>query len=188
MRRRRAFGPVWWLRVMVGLASTVVVAALTVGAVAVWLPALLPGYKAAAVVSGSMRPVLDEGDLVVFSTLPPPDERGLSDLGIDVGDVILFISPRDGRTQIVHRVIQVTSDGRVATKGDANSTPDNWLVEPADIRGKVRFVVPYAGTLAYLRIQNRPGSLAAVLVGVAAVSALSTRPRLPRRMRGRHSR
>src|SRR5690606_13958680 len=77
MRRRRAFGPVWWLRVMVGLASTVVVAALTVGAVAVWLPALLPGYKAAAVVSGSMRPVLDEGDLVVFSTLPPPDERGL---------------------------------------------------------------------------------------------------------------
>lgn len=158
-------------------------AASAVGAAAVWVPALLPSYETAAVVSGSMRPVVSEGDLVIFRSFPPPDRRASSDLGLAPGDIVLFLSPRDGTTRIMHRVVSVTDDGRVKTKGDANPVADDWLVDPGDVKGVARLVIPRAGMLAYLRTSNQPAPLVLLLAVALAISVLSARPRLPRHLR-----
>ena len=54
------------------------------------------------------------------------------------GDVVVFPSP-DGDCKVVHRVLSVDRDG-VRTKGDNNRHVDPWIVNPADIIGRVEWI------------------------------------------------
>lgn len=65
---------------------------------------------------------------------------------IEVGDVIAFDS---GGRMIVHRVIDIGSDGDFITKGDANSTSDS-PVSPSRVIGEVVGVSPLAGKLVVI--------------------------------------
>ena len=79
------------------------------------------------VLTDSMYPVIESGDLIICRTEEPEN--------IQVGDVIAFFDPAgNGSSIVTHRVVEVTEqDGKIAwrTKGDNNNTEDRLLV-PAD--------------------------------------------------------
>jgi signal peptidase len=92
----------------------------------------LARYVTLAVVTGdSMSPSVRRGDVCVVA-------RG-SEAG--VGDVVVYRAVSGGRP-VLHRVIDVKPDGTLATKGDANETPDAELVARDSVVGKVVRVVP----------------------------------------------
>lgn len=79
------------------------------------------------VLTDSMFPEIESGDLVICHTADPED--------IAVGDVIAFFDPAgNGSSIVMHRVIEVTGQGDSLawkTKGDANNVEDRMPV-PAD--------------------------------------------------------
>ena len=79
------------------------------------------------VLTDSMYPVIESGDLIICHTEEPEN--------IQVGDVIAFFDPAgNGSSIVTHRVVEVTEqDGKIAwrTKGDNNNTEDRLPV-PAD--------------------------------------------------------
>lgn len=85
----------------------------------------------AVVVSDSMRPTLEKGDLVLIQTISKKPEEG---------DVILFSGfielDQERRETVIHRVYKVNKDGSVLTKGDAMPRVDPWVVPPEKIIGK----------------------------------------------------
>lgn len=101
------------------------------------------GLEPLTVLTGSMRPAIDPGDLVLVSRIRARDARP--------GQVITFRSP-DGRDRTVtHRVVTATPRaGQIAfvTRGDANDAPELWSTDAAGRIGRVRAVVPRAGYVA----------------------------------------
>ncbi len=93
-----------------------------------------------AVVSDSMEPVYYKGDMLLVV--------GTED--IEVSDVIIYQNPTTN-LPIVHRVIEITEDGRYITKGDNNALDDvTGGIVPAPIphsalHGKSIFKMPYLG-------------------------------------------
>ena len=96
------------------------------------------GYKPMPVLSGSMKPVIEVGDMIVAKQISPE--------GIEVGDVITFRTSPE--TIVTHRVIEIVAeDGQPSfrTKGDANSTEDQNLIALDQIIGILAFRIPYGG-------------------------------------------
>lgn len=88
------------------------------------------------VLTDSMYPLIESGDLILCRTAQPEQIR--------VGDVIAFFDPAgNGSTIVTHRVLEVTEqNGQIAwkTKGDNNNTEDRLPV-PGD-----SLVAVYEGT------------------------------------------
>ncbi len=94
--------------------------------------------------SGSMRPTLEIGDVILMEPVSSSD--------IEVGDVIIFYKP--GTKQlIVHRVVEKTGEG-LYTKGDANPTVDWWSPLPyEDVVGRwTGFKIPSWLGIGYLSL------------------------------------
>lgn len=96
------------------------------------------------VLTGSMRPGIQPGDVVLVSP------EALS--AVRPGQVIDFQPPGEGGASVVHRVVSVTRGPAgtvIRTKGDANDVADPWK---ARLGGKsawrVRAVIPKLGYLA----------------------------------------
>lgn len=96
---------------------------------------LLHGSAPVLVASGSMGPSVRAGDLVV---LEPYHSQELTP-----GMVVRFEDP-DGRGSILHRVVEVTDEGSITTKGDANSVVDASAVDAGRITGVGSVLVPRA--------------------------------------------
>ncbi|MEM2847268.1 MAG: signal peptidase I [Zestosphaera sp.] len=104
------------------------------------LVSMIIGYRALVVVSGSMSPALNVGDVAVINTRVSPSD-------VVEGDVIAFYLSRD---IIIHRVVRVlnTSSGiKYLTKGDANENPDPFRVSQSALLGKYVFKIPLVGYL-----------------------------------------
>ena len=111
------------------------------------------------VLTDSMYPVIQSGDLIICSTAQPEE--------IEAGDVIAFFDPAgNGTTIVTHRVLEVTElDGRTAwrTKGDNNNTEDRLLVTGD------KLVAVYEGTRlagfgnVALFMQTTPGLIVCVV-------------------------
>ncbi len=96
------------------------------------------GYSQAVVLSGSMSPMLEVGDLVIYKTSSE----------YEIGDVIIFEA---GEYFVTHRIISQTENGYI-TQGDANNVSDDWVVEYSQIHGKVVGVLPnYGNVIAFLK-------------------------------------
>lgn len=97
------------------------------------------------VLSGSMQPTMNPGDVVVSSYVNPGE--------IQANDIITFADPNNEDNCVTHRVIRtVTSeDGTIyfVTKGDANEDPDIEPIHEKHLIGKVRMVIPYLGYLPF---------------------------------------
>jgi signal peptidase len=94
------------------------------------------------VLSGSMHPFMRVGDIVISESLSPED--------LLVGDVITFQVPNaEGDVFVTHRIISINSKDPLIfqTKGDANEDIDQFLVSGDAVKGKIVFVIPYAGYL-----------------------------------------
>lgn len=112
------------------------------------------GFSAAVVVTGSMSPMIEAGDLVVC--------RRAADYA--VGDVIMF---RSGTSLVTHRIAAVTADG-FTTRGDANNVADADPVPRGAVVGRVVFTVPHLGIFIE-KIRTPLGMTLLVLIGLALV-------------------
>ncbi|MFH1786101.1 MAG: signal peptidase I [archaeon] len=131
----RVFGEVWEIVVGLGLAF-VLYAGMSF--------AFHTPVPLTAVVSDSMEPNYYKGDmLVVYGS------------SYGVGDVVVYENPRTS-LPIVHRVVNVTDDGRFITKGDNNPQDDvSSGITPApvgeeSVLGKSVLRVPYLGWIKIL--------------------------------------
>jgi signal peptidase len=121
---------------MAGWIVTVIIAVAII-----WFAVGLFPVRPTTVISGSMRPTLEVGDVVIIAEASPDT--------VKLGDIIQFRQP-NGIT-VVHRVVEVreVEGGKVfITKGDANSGPDANPVVPANVEGKVVFKIPKIGWAA----------------------------------------
>jgi signal peptidase len=104
------------------------------------------------VLTGSMKPVIDPGDIVVIKKI-----QKINDIeNLKIGDVIQF--KRDD-ILIVHRIIELVknnNDGMTyyRTRGDNNSADDKELVNQNDIKGTVYKTIPKLGILTLLLKNN----------------------------------
>ena len=108
--------------------------------IAVWSASGLFGFKPTVIVSGSMSPAFQVGDMPVVS---PVDASS-----IVVGDVIQFTK---GDVTVVHRVVEIQAFQGVfwfVTKGDANDGVDSGLVGESEIVGRVVFNIPKIGLIS----------------------------------------
>jgi signal peptidase I len=120
-----------WL--LLGLAAGLVVALL-------WSVPF--GGRALTVLSGSMAPAIETGDVVVTRAVSPADVR--------LGDVITFRDPADDERLVTHRVKQIRIGGgeaRFVTKGDANNTSERWSIPADGTVGLVTYRLPRLGYL-----------------------------------------
>ena len=129
--------------------KTVVKATLIIVLVTITLliPSGIFGFRPAIVVSGSMQPSLNVGDIAIIAELSPKDVGN-----IKVGDIIGYVSKRG---LIIHRVVgfdYINGKKYLILKGDANPSPDPDPVHPQQVIGKYVGKVPTVGWLAiYLR-------------------------------------
>jgi signal peptidase I len=81
-------------------------------------------YRPVTVLSGSMGPTFDAGDLIIDTPEPMRDLR--------IGQVITYQIPVGSHAAESHRVIRILRAGPVPivqTRGDADRTPDPWQAE-----------------------------------------------------------
>ncbi|MFF8917032.1 signal peptidase I [Streptomyces sp. NPDC015032] len=153
---------------------TAVISRTVVGSVVgllVWaqLPVVTLGWTAGVVQSGSMRPALMPGDVVLYQ--PPPHDRTPT-----VGQIVLAQDPTRPSHLLTHRVYQVLPNNDLITKGDANSVPDSTPVRPRALKGVARLRVPWVGLPAQLWRARQFVSEAIVLIGLAILLAFAALP------------
>ena len=127
----------------------------TVLLVPILLHAVL-GISLSPVLSGSMKPVFNTGDLLITQEVPANLLR--------VGDVVVIRNGED-YSLYAHRIVSIAETGRmllIQTKGDANPTKDQGTLQIAADqllpRGFGR--LPWAGTLLNAVTRNKVSLLA----------------------------
>ncbi len=158
--RKRALAALsrWTVR-LVMLLAVVVFAGLAVG------PHVL-GYRTMTMLTGSMSPDIDPGDVIVVAPLPISE--------VEAGMVISYHIPIDDHRLVSHRVLSVETgpDGAVTvqTKGDANDAPDPWRATlQGDTAWQVSAVIPELGNL--IQALRTPVISQALVYGAPALLA-----------------
>lgn len=130
-------------RTVGGVVALLAVLTVAVLAVLFVAPSVVGAEASYTVLSDSMSPSINAGDVVVLRGTDPAD--------ITEGDVITYSATRrGGPDRVTHRVVAVEEmDGgrQFRTKGDANEDPDPNPVPAADVIGTVWFTVPMVGYL-----------------------------------------
>lgn len=126
-------------------------------------------YRTLTVLSGSMRPGIPVGAMVIVTPESPQDVRA--------GQIITYRIPVDDRRVVSHRVVRVvegegTDHPVVETQGDANGAPDPWLAEISSPEvWQVRYSVPFVGQAIH-SLRQPAVHTGAVRVVPAALAAL----------------
>lgn len=134
-----------------------------------------------AVVSGSMSPALEMGDLLIV--------QGISPENIREGDIIMFTPPAEyGNASNIHRVTRIQKeDGTLLfkTKGDANDSEDPYWIPDSSVHGRPIYRIPYLGNLILYPTIPIMITMAVIIIILAwpEKSKRSTRGRLRRRRR-----
>lgn len=121
----------------------------------------LAGGSTYVIETGSMRPDLPPGTLIV--------DKARDAGAVSAGDVITYQLEPNKPEVVTHRVISVGYDGagqvRWQTQGDANNAPDeNWVIAD-QLRGEVWYAVPYLGNVTALVTNQQRG----LMVGLIAL-------------------
>ncbi len=128
----------WCGRVLAWMVILTSLAALTV---AVLVPRL-GGATPYEILTGSMRPGLPPGTLVVMKPVNGPGDVG-------VGSVVTYQLRSGEPTVVTHRVKEVRQslggDLEYITQGDANGVADVRPVRPEQLRGHLWYAVPHLG-------------------------------------------
>lgn len=104
----------------------------------VWFGLGVFPLKPSVIATGSMKPLIQPGDMVLVRKVMKIED-------LKVGDIIQF---RRDNIFIFHRIIdikEINRETRIQTKGDNNSGADNELVNPEDVKGKVAYIIPKIG-------------------------------------------
>lgn len=136
-------------------------------------PPELFGYSQLVVTSGSMEPAFSAGDMIVI--------REEEDYAL--GDIVTF--RLSGGELVTHRIVG-SVEGSFITKGDANNTEDDDLLDPAQIVGRFVTYMPAVGSFL-LFLRTPVGLFVLVVLGFLLIelpSLLGAR----RQEKGRHAR
>ena len=119
------------------------------------------GWFPLIVLTDSMLPVIESGDLIVCHTVDAEE--------VEVGDVISFFDPEGNGTAIVtHRVVEIVDENGALmfrTRGDNNNVEDRLLVSAQDLVGTYRNRIPNAGNVA-LFMQTPTGLIVCVVMPI----------------------
>lgn len=116
------------------------------------------GYLPLIVLTDSMYPDIESGDLIICHTANPED--------IKVGDVISFFDPEgNGSSVVTHQVVEILSeDGlQFRTKGVNNNTEDETPVPAKNLVGIYLFRIHGAGNIAMF-MQTPAGLITCVVL------------------------
>lgn len=124
------------------------------------------GYMPLIVLTDSMYPDIESGDLIICHTADAED--------IKVNDVISFFDPAGNGTSIVtHRVIEIVEeDGEIffRTRGDNNNTEDKDLVPTENLVGVYKTRIAGAGNIAMF-MQSTAGLIICVVLPIVLLVA-----------------
>lgn len=123
----------------------------------------LLGYQVFNVITGSMAPTYNEGDLIYVKKVNMSD--------IKVGTPITFVLNED-LVVATHRVVRIDAENQhFYTKGDANEIEDRNPVHFKNVIGVPKFSIPLLGYVSDF-IQNPPGMHITIGVGAVLIVAV----------------
>lgn len=113
-------------------------------------------YQMMEVLSGSMSPVFEAGDVIVIKPVPSAS--------IQKGDIITFRDSEKSRMVITHRVTEIVNENGLVfkTKGDANDGIDQGTVAAGNVLGKYTLRIPYLGWIVEF-VKTKKGMLLLVI-------------------------
>jgi signal peptidase len=153
----------------VRIAISVVLVAVIILAGVVAVPGIIGAKSSFVVLSGSMGPTLQPGDVIIVEAAGPSD--------IQRGDVITFYEPGESigeQNRVTHRVVaKERTDQGIAyrTKGDDNERRDRFLVDHSRVVGVVWFHIPMVGRVILYSQQSGLGLVLVVGGGLLLVVA-----------------
>lgn len=110
------------------------------------------------ILTQSMYPTIKAGDIVI--TYKEDNDK------YNVGDVITFISDKNGGITVTHRVqeiFNVNNSYSYRTKGDNNNTADSEVIGGDNVLGKVLIKIPKAGYIQQFLV-SKTGWIAVVIL------------------------
>ncbi|MDQ1679582.1 MAG: signal peptidase [Frankiaceae bacterium] len=120
------------------------------------------GWNSAVVMSGSMRPAFNPGDVVLSS----PVSIGQ----LHPGEIVVVADPLRPGKMLMHRYVRPGSGDTIITRGDANASEDSTPVPYANVRGLPRMRVPFVGLpVLWLRTHALVPLAALLVLATAAV-------------------
>lgn len=138
--RQQSTGPLWWFRQVFSWLLLFLV--LGIVAVMIVVPRV-SGGETFTVLTGSMRPGLQPGDLLVIKATPVEN--------ISIGSVVSYQLNSGLSDVVTHRVVGISvapnGERNFQMQGDANNTPDAAAVRPVQIRGVLWYSLPFLGYL-----------------------------------------
>lgn len=141
------------------ITSTILVVVIVLCAIFLMGSRLL-GFKCYTVISGSMKPEYNVGDLLYVKDVDVNT--------IKVGDPITFILNED-LVVATHRVVRIDAENqRFYTKGDANEIEDSEPVHFNNVIGVPQFSIPKLGYVSDF-VQNPPGMYITIGVGIILI-------------------
>ncbi len=119
------------------------------------------GYLPMIVLTDSMYPVIQHGDLIICQTIDAEN--------IKEKDIIAFFDPAgNGSSVVTHRVVEVVrEDGKLSfrTKGDYNNVEDKALVPAENLVGIYKTRIAGAGNIAMF-MQTTTGLIVCVVLPI----------------------
>jgi signal peptidase len=134
------------------------------------------GYQTSTMLTGSMAPLINPGDVVVSTEVPTAQ--------LKVGDIITYRIPVDDHRVETHRVIEVTRTAagatEIRTKGDANNGADPWTAVVTDNSVyTTSAVIPHLGDA--IRALRSPGARSVLVIGAPVLLLAIALPSIWRR-------
>lgn len=152
------------------IASTVIVVMVVLCAVFL-MGSRLMGYQVFTVISGSMEPVYNVGDLIYVKEVDVNS--------IKVGDDITFVLNED-LVVATHRVIRVDAQRQhFVTKGLTNAVEDS-PIHFNNVIGVPQFKIPWLGYVSNF-IQNPPGMYITIAAGAVLILLVFLPDMLPKK-------
>lgn len=150
------------------IAGWLVIALIVVAAVVMTVPRLMGGATL-TILTGSMQPTLNPGDVIAVVPVADADLR--------LGDVVTFQPVSGDPTLVTHRLVDIDSSTATpvfVTRGDANSADDAPIIGD-QIQGRMLYVIPVLGwarTLLGPAVPAIVATAAAVLIVFGAIAVL----------------
>lgn len=118
-----------------------------------WVAPSVGPFRWLTVLSGSMKPVFNPGDLII--------DKKITANELKVGDIVTYMYGDNFLS--THRIVDVNKDNKgqpvFKTKGDNNNAVDEQVVSSNAIVGKYLFRIPFIGYIL-LKLKGLPGIIA----------------------------
>jgi signal peptidase len=156
-----------WLKVVATALTWIVIAVSLAAITALVIVPRIAGASPYTILTGSMKPDMPPGTIVVVKPLPFDEIRQ--------GDVITYQIESGKPMVVTHRVVGISvvdGETRLVTQGDTNDAPDALPVREVQVRGVVWYHVPMVGFATSLIDDVSKGIAVRILGGLLIAYAV----------------